>query len=73
MTYVVGSAFGPGSDIVFSVDGGRSFAEPENLFVTESGVERLASADDYTHIRWLVNNDIVAGAQGMAQFRARLK
>ena len=23
MTYVVGSAFGPGSDIVFSVDGGR--------------------------------------------------
>ena len=73
MTYVVGSAFGPGSDIVFSVDGGRSFAEPEKLFVIESGVERLASADDYTHIRWLMNNDIVAGAQGMAQFRARLK
>ena len=73
MTYVVGSAFGPGSDIVFSVDGGRSFAEPENLFVTESGVDRLASADDYTHIRWRMNNDIVAGAQGMAQFRARLK
>ena len=73
MTYVVGSAFGPGSDIVFSADGGKSFATPEDLFVTEAGVERLANADDYTHIRWLVNNEIVAGAQGMAQFRARLK
>lgn len=73
MTYVVGSAFGPGSDIIFSVDGGKSFASPEKLFVTKSGVEHLASADDYTHIRWVMNNEIVAGAQGMARFKARLK
>lgn len=73
MTYVVGSAFGPGSDIVFSVDGGKSFASPEKLFVTKSGVEHPASADDYTHIRWVMNNEIVAGAQGMARFKARLK
>jgi len=73
MTYVVGSAFGPGSDIVFSVDGGKSFAAPEKLFVTKSGIERPASADDYTHIRWVMKNEIVAGAQGMARFKARLK
>jgi len=35
MTYVEGSAFGPGSEIVFSTDGGKSFAPPEKLLVTD--------------------------------------
>jgi len=73
MTYVDGSAFGPGSDIVFSADGGKSFASPEKLLVPdEQGGQRRASPDEYTHIRWVMRDQVRAGAQGVAQFRARL-
>jgi len=73
MTYVDGSAFGPGSDIVFSADGGKSFASPEKLLVPdEQGGQRRASPDEYPHIRWVMRDQVRAGAQGVAQFRARL-
>jgi uncharacterized repeat protein (TIGR01451 family) len=72
LTYVSGSAFGPGTTIEFSVDGGMNFAAAEELTVTEDGAVRPASAGDFTHIRWVMQNELQAGAQGLAQFRARL-
>lgn len=72
LTYVEGSAFGPGADVQFSIDGGQSFAAPEELLVSEDGFERPARNDDFTHIRWVMSDDIEPGAQGMAQFRAKL-
>lgn len=72
LSYVDGSAFGPGAAVEFSVDGGKSFAAPEKLLVRENGGERVASAEDFTHIRWVLSEDIAPGSQGMAQFRARL-
>ena len=71
MSYVEGSAFGPGAEILFSVDGAH-FANPAELTVTENGMQRPAVADDFTHIRWVMSNEINAGAQGLARFRARL-
>jgi len=54
--YIDGSAFGPGSDITFSIDGGESFNSPSLLIyeIEQAGkkVSRLASPDLYTHIRW---------------------
>ena len=72
LSYVEGSAFGPGAEVQFSVDGGVHFAEPGELSVSENGSERPANGDDFTHIRWIVSNVIEPGARGMAQFRARL-
>lgn len=72
LSYVEGSAFGPGAEVQFSVDGGVNFAEPDELLISENGSERPARGDDFTHIRWVMNNIIEPGAQGMAQFRARL-
>ena len=72
LTYVDGSAFGPGAEIVFSVDGGKTFAKSFDLVVSDDGVQRSATAQDFTHIRWVMANDIPAGSQGMSQFRARL-
>ena len=72
LTYVEGSAFGPGADLEFSVDGGQTFAAASELSVTEDGFSRPARGEDFTHIRWVLNQDIDPGAQGMAQFRARL-
>ena len=72
LTYVGGSAFGPGADVQFSVDGGQSFAAADALSVSEDGFERPARNEDFTHIRWVMNGEIAPGEHGMAQFRARL-
>lgn len=73
LEYVDGSAFGPGTEIVFSVDGGTLFAGANDLAVEEDGVTRPARPSDYTHIRWQMQNEIPAGSQGVARFRAKLQ
>lgn len=73
LTYVDGSAFGPGTDIQFSVDGGQAYGARDELTVTENGTERPAEAKDFTHIRWVMKQDLPTGAQGMARFSAVLK
>lgn len=72
LTYVDGSAFGPGMDIQFSVDGGVVFAPADDLTVTQDGVERPAVAADFTHVRWVMQGELAVGAQGMARFAAVL-
>jgi len=73
LIYVDGSAFGPGSDIQFSVDGGISFAAAADLTVEEDGTVRPARPEDFTHIRWVMHNALAAGAMGTARFSAVLK
>lgn len=73
LVYLDGSAFGAGMDIVFSVDGGESFAAASELTVTEDGEVRAAEPRDFTHIRWVMRNDLAAGAQGTARFAAVLE
>ncbi len=72
LTYVDGSAFGPGTEIQFSVDGGATFAAAGDLTVAENGQQRTATADDYTHVRWVMQNNLEPGAQGTARFAAVL-
>jgi hypothetical protein len=71
--YVDGSAFGPGSNIEFSVDGGRTFANSNELTVMEDGETRPARAEDFTHIRWVMQQELAVGAQGTARFSAVLE
>jgi uncharacterized repeat protein (TIGR01451 family) len=73
LVYLDGSAFGAGMDIVFSVDGGESFAAASELTVTEDGEVRAAAPRDFTHVRWVMRNDLAAGAQGTARFAAVLE
>jgi len=73
LMYVDGSAFGPGTDIHFSVDGGATFAAANELTVVENGEVRDAIAADFTHVRWVMQNDLDAGAQGTARFAAILE
>lgn len=73
LMYVEGSAFGPGMDIQFSVDGGVTFAAANELTVVEDGEVRDAQAGDFTHVRWVLRNDLEVGAQGMARFAAVLE
>ena len=72
LTYVEGSAFGPGMTLEFSVDGGVTFAAADELTVEEQGSVRVARPKDFTHVRWVLQNELAAGAQGMARFAAVL-
>ena len=71
MTLVPNSAFGPGSDISYSLDG-QTFAAAGQLTVQENGIARPARADEYKHIRWVFKNPLQPGATAVARFRAVL-
>ena len=71
MTLVPNSAFGPGSDITYSVDG-QKFAPAGQLTVLENGAARPARADEYKHIRWVFKDALQPGASAFARFRAVL-
>jgi uncharacterized repeat protein (TIGR01451 family) len=74
MHYVADSASGPGADISYSIDGGRTFDRPENLKILDSqGIKHTAGADAYTHIRWQLKNILKANAVAFARFRAVVK
>jgi uncharacterized repeat protein (TIGR01451 family) len=69
--YVPQSASGPGSEVLFSVDNGRSFGRPDELTLPAAdGGLRVAVAADYTHVRWILHAPLDAGATGIARFRA---
>ncbi len=71
MRYAAGSAFGPGADIEYSADGGVNYSDAASLLVSDAGgQQRVASVDDYTHIRWQLTEPLAPGAQGIARFRA---
>jgi uncharacterized repeat protein (TIGR01451 family) len=72
--YLGSSAFGDKASISFSVNGGKSYGAPDSLIVTASdGRERPALPSDYTHIRWELQGDLPAGANGAAGFRVVVK
>jgi len=72
--YVQNSATGPGAVVEFSVDGGKSFARPEQLTVRASeNAIRNATEDDYTHIRWRLHHPLASGATALLRFRAVFK
>jgi uncharacterized repeat protein (TIGR01451 family) len=71
MTLVPNSAFGPGSDVTYSVDN-QKFAPAGQLTVVENGAARPARADEYKHIRWVFKDALQPGASAFARFRAVL-
>ncbi len=75
--YIDGSAFGAGATIEYSIDGGKHYKQPSLLtYTVDLGdgktEERVASPEQYTHIRWVVS-EIPAGKSGMASFQVRVQ
>jgi uncharacterized repeat protein (TIGR01451 family) len=74
MAYVADSATGPGAEVTYSVDGGRSFDRPENLRVVDEYGHLVQAKDkDYTHIRWKLKNTLKSNSIAFARFRAVVK
>ena len=71
--YQTGSARGKNSDITFSVNGGKNWAKPEVLTILDKkGNATPATAKDYTHIRWIYQQDLAPLEQQNVSFQARL-
>jgi len=72
--YVADSAVGPGAEVSYSVDGGRTFDRAENLTVQGAdGHPRPAVAADITHIRWQLKNSLKSNSVAFVRFRAVVK
>ena len=71
--YVQGSAKGLGTQIEFSVDNGKTFALPAQLFIQKDGKSVQAQAADYTQIRWKLNQPLAAGASLTVQYIVKIK
>ncbi len=60
--------------VEFSVNGGKTFGQPETLKIVEAeGTERAASPADYTHIRWQFTEAVEPGDGGQVTFRTILQ
>jgi uncharacterized repeat protein (TIGR01451 family) len=68
--YKGGSAFGPNTDITYSIDGGKTWGTPDKLKVKlPDGKERPALPSEYTHIRWVYKGELGVGKSGDVGFR----
>lgn len=65
------SAVGPDCIVLFSADGGTSFA-PDRPPATKSGAQagRPEPLVEYTHVRWLLSRPLAPGATALLRFRA---
>ena len=75
--YEMGSAAGSGSDISFSINGGKDYKKPTLLIyeVKRSDgktVRKKASPDQYTNVRWEIST-VPPGSVGELTFRAKVK
>lgn len=69
--YVDGSAWGDGSQILFSVDG-QTFKAPAELTYQADGAERTAAPENYSAIRWVIG-EIAPGSDGEVGFAVKVR
>ena len=72
LTYVDGSATSNGADVQFSIDGGATFATRSDLVIDVEGGARAPEVKEFTHIRWVMQEELAAGAQNLVRFAAVL-
>lgn len=75
--YVIGSAVGVGSEIAFSIDGGKSYKQPTLLTYEITGpdgkaAKKIAAPEEYTHVQWLVGV-VEPGQHGEVSFQVKIK
>lgn len=71
LTFTEGSADIDGARVQFSIDGGKTYANREDLVVTTAdGDERPAEASDLTNIRWTVRSALKTGKNRAVSYRA---
>lgn len=74
MVYVADSAEGKGMDITYSIDGGKTWGNPDQLNVRDAdGTTHTALPKDYNAIRWVLKGALAVGGKGSVSFHAVLQ
>ncbi|MEA3287930.1 MAG: hypothetical protein U9Q77_11240, partial [Candidatus Marinimicrobia bacterium] len=75
--YVLDSAEGQNSKILYSIDGGKKYAEWPVYYSVRNArgivVRKEASADMVTHVRWEIQNNLEAGAVNVSKLKVVVK
>lgn len=71
--YVAASAKGLNTDIDFSADGGKIYAQPSKLLIEKDGERVQATVADYTHVRWTLNKPLAIDAESSVQYAVMIK
>jgi uncharacterized repeat protein (TIGR01451 family) len=72
--YLGGTAQGENFTIVYSIDGGNNWGQPEQLQVRAAdGQVRQAKPDEYTHIRWQYRAALQPAETQQISYQAQLK
>lgn len=76
-SFVPGSATGEGAQIVFSIDGGKTYNKPPQLTYEVPGLDGkpekvVATPDEYTHIRWIIEQ-VPPGTAGSVSFKVKVR
>lgn len=70
---IEGSVVPGEAEVTFSVDRGESFARRGDLTISVNGAERIATAEEITHIRWTFAGAIAPGEAGEISYRGVLQ
>lgn len=75
--YILKSAAGKKTDIMFSVDGGNSYQKGWAQYVTAkfdgTPQYKTAPASMYTHIKWVIKQTVLPGKGGVVSFKVKMK
>ena len=61
-----------GCSKLFSIDGGLTFKNRDELLVTDGGVQRVARASEITTVQWILKR-LSVGSRTEVTFKAKLK
>lgn len=74
MAYLAGSAkCEKPCTILYSVDNGKVFDVPEKLKVKTADGVHVARADEYTNVRWILNQPLASHKNVMVSYKAKLR
>ncbi len=75
--YIMGSAQssaqGKNTTVTFSADDGTTYAPAGEVVVTKGGEEQVATAEDFTNIKWVLNFELPPGKSTTVSFKAKVK
>ncbi len=70
---IEGSVETGNADVTYSVDSGETFSRRGDLTVSVNGSQRVATAEEITHIRWTFSEAIAPGDAGQISYRGVLQ
>jgi uncharacterized repeat protein (TIGR01451 family) len=77
VSYIIDSAEGKDTEIIYSIDGGASWLKPPVMMQIrkpDGSLENKAvPAERYTHVKWMIKKPVAPGQSGRVSFKVTVK